>query len=387
MRSKKLIVGVTVGISAWSFLRGQLSWFQEKDWEVVLVTSPDANAEKASKREKVRLEEIPMSREISLFKDLISLFKWIHLLKVEKPMAVNVGTPKAGLLGTIAAFLTRVPKRLYVVRGLRLEGVKSRPLHVVLWSIEKLTMLLATDVLFVSDSLAAEAIKLNLAPLKKSWLIGEGSSNGVSAELVSQVVSNVNTTTLRESLGIEPSQFVVGFIGRITADKGVDLLIDAVDSALINEQVRILFVGGVEDEKLSARVDALGSKAIMVSWTSEPWKYLSVMDVLCLPSLREGFPNVVLEAASAGIPSIVTSATGAKDSVIDGVTGRVLSNRDSKELTQIINELNSDYEKRRKLGENAQKRAVEAYKPETIWNGLLEIIEGTGNEKFARRVK
>lgn len=387
MRPKKIVVGVTVGMSALSFLRGQLDWFQRNGWEVLLTANPDKNAEMAAFREDVRLAAIPMQREISPLKDMKSLWKWVLLLRSEKPAAVNVGTPKASLLGIAGAFLTRVPKRLYVVRGLRLEGTGSRSMFAILWCIEKLTMTLATDVLFVSKSLAHKAKDLQLTPVNKSWLIGEGSSNGVHAESVNSVVSKTDIEELRTYLGLEPSDFVVGCIGRITVDKGVDLLVDAIQSTDLDKHIRVLFVGGVEDPELAEKLNNVGNKAVIVEWTSEPWRYLSVIDVLCLPTLREGFPNVVLEAASIGIPSIVTNATGAIDSVVDGVTGRILTGRDPGELVSVMNELILNPAEIKRLGENSKKRVLSDFKPENIWNGLLEIVEDRENKVFARKFR
>ncbi len=170
-KREKLVVGVTIGTSAYSFLRGQLQWLSEHGWDPVLVSTPDRMAFAAADREKVPLKGIQMERGISPIKDLLSLFKWINLICTQKPTALSVGTPKASFLGMIAGSLLRVPKRPYIVRGLRLEGAK-KPLAWILWTMEWLTMALATDIFFVSESLALECKKRSLDFPRKSWLIG-----------------------------------------------------------------------------------------------------------------------------------------------------------------------------------------------------------------------
>lgn len=384
-KNPKLLVGVTVGMSAYTLLRGQLSWFREKEWDVSLVTTPDQAAKDASIREQVPLNGIPMQRNISPKEDAQALFHWINLLLSERPDAINVGTPKASLLGLMSAWIIRVPKRLYVVRGLRLEGVKG-PMKTLLWAIERFSMMLATDVLFVSQSLAHEADKKNLLIKRKSWLIGEGSSNGVNVASIESKIDNVNLADLRDELDLQVDDFVVGFIGRISMDKGVDLLVEATNNSSLNPKVKCIFIGGIEDEELGEQLRKVEHKVRVIPWTDDPWIYLKIIDVLCLPSNREGFPNVVLEAAAAGKPAIVTRATGNVDSVIDGKTGAIVDLGDVGGLVDAMNSMCSNSEKTRVMGKDAKQRVADKFQPEQIWSGLEEILSGQEATKFARRV-
>lgn len=379
-----LVVSVTVGASAFSFFRGQLAWFKEQGWEVVLITTPSSQAHATAERENVSFYGISMERGISPHKDLLSLIRWIWFLGKKRPQAINVGTPKAGMIGVLAAWITRVPVRLYVVRGLRLEGSKGL-LQVILWLMERITIALATDVLFVSKSLYNETKRRKLTNPKKSWLIGSGSSNGVDALGIEKRIYTADRTDIRQTLNFDSSDFVVGFIGRVSYDKGAGVLMDAMTSPLINSRVRALIVGTIEDVELGTMLDSADDKIKHLMWSDDVWGLLPAIDVLCLPSAREGFPNVVLEAAAAGIPTITTRATGAIDSVRDGETGTLIDVGDVSGLVEAINDLVSDPEKVFRFGMQAKKIAREEFKPEYIWAGLGEIISQDSSLRYARK--
>lgn len=382
---RRLVVGVTVGASAYSLLRGQLAWFREQGWDVTLVSSPDDQARQAATREGVELEAIPMHRGISPIKDLVALGRWIRLVAGKKPEAVNVGTPKAGLLGVVAAWICRVPKRLYVVRGLRLEGSRG-PVGLLLWIMEWITMKLATDVLFVSRSLASEVTSRGLGNGRESWLIGAGSSNGVDAEAVARRVSQVERSDVRADLGIDAGAFVVGFIGRLSSDKGIDTLLTACADASLDSRVEFLLIGSLEEPALQEALTAQAERIRRVPWTEDVWGHLPAMDVLCLPTRREGFPNVVLEAAAAGVPTITTTATGAVDSVLPGETGLLMDVDAPEELVSQINTLAQSEVTRLALGLTARERVFEQFKPEDVWEGIAEILNDEPQTVRARRI-
>jgi len=371
-----VVYGITVGISALTLLRGQLAWLREHGWDVHLAVTPDSQAHKAADRERVTLEPLPMTRNISPKADLVALTAWVRLLVRVKPAAVNVSTPKAGLLGGLAAFATRVPRRVYVLRGLRLEGA-SGVLAKVLWAIERLTVATATDVVVVSPSLAADAHARRLLPVRKRvWLIGEGSSNGVPAAAVQAAATPQARRQLRDELSLADDDMVVGYVGRITVDKGVATLLDAMAALPGDARVKLLAIGSIDDAPLAGRLDALGDRIVHVDWVDDPWRYYAAMDVLCLPTRREGFPNVVLEAAAAGLPTVTTRATGAVDSVVDQVTGYLVDVEDSPALQQALAALATTPSLRTKMGEAARDRVERQFQPELIWAGVASLLAG-----------
>ena len=374
-RPRSVVYGTTIGFSAFALLRGQLAWMREQGWDVTLVTSPDDLARATGEREGVAVHGIAMERNPSPVKDLIGLARWVGYLARTRPEVVNTGTPKAGLLGVVAAWLTRVPRRVYLVRGLRLEGV-SGPLAPLLWWSEMVCCALATDVVAVSPSLGGELVRRGLVSSRKLTTIGEGSSNGIDAAAVAERVAQVDADALRRELGIAPGEFVVGFVGRVTTDKGIDTLLRAFESGRLPRRCRLLIIGPKEEDGFDERIAALGVRASWVPWTADVWGHLPALDVLVLPTHREGFGTVVLEAAAAGIPAITTRATGSIDTVVDGRTGLLIDVGDAAALTAHLAALAHDPARVAALGEAARVRARERFFQERIWSGMQDVMAG-----------
>ena len=369
-RGSRVLYGITVPESAATLLRGQLTWFREQGWDVHLATSPGSLLDVVAEREKIVVHPLPMERETSPLRDLVALVRWIVLLVRLRPDVLNVGTPKAGLLGTIAGWLTRVPRRVYVMRGLRLEetsGLQRR----ILWLAERLTILLATDVVCVSHSLRDEARALGLLPRNHAVVIGHGSSNGVNPDRWR--FDDADPVATRAGWGVRPDELVVGFVGRIAFAKGVQDLLGALGE-LDGLPVRGLLVGPVEDEALRSAIAALGDRVVSRDgWTSDLDHVYAGIDVLCLPTRKEGFPNVVLEAALAGVPAITTTATGSRDSVVPGVTGWLVEPGDVGQLADAIRTCAEDREGVRAAGRAARERALRDFRPAGIWSGLESV--------------
>lgn len=386
-RAENVIVyGTTVGLSANRLLRGQLSDMQKRGWEVHVVSSPGEDLTNAIQREKVRGHALPMRRDPAPLRDLVSLVRWTLLLLRLRPAITNVSTPKAALLGSIAAFATRVPRRIYVVRGLRLEGAVGRA-RTILTLMERLTIALSTDVIAVSHSLAEAIREEGLVQSGTAvHVIGSGSSNGVDAVGVRTAGTPESRSALRRELGIS-DQVVIGYLGRISTDKGIDSLAEATGLSPLasTSNWTLLCVGGVEDAATLAKLRDRVENLVHVDHTSEPWRYLSAMDILCLPTRREGFPNVVLEAGALGIPTVTTNATGATDAVIDGITGLQVPVDDPAALSWALAELVTQPSQRSTMGASASLRVDQEFQQETIWDGLHTLYSDPSSQLRTRR--
>lgn len=368
MSTKRLVYSVTVPTSAKTLLRGQLEWMAQQGWDVHLITSSGEELDEVRQRPGITCHVIEMEREPSPVKDAKALAAWITLLRQLKPDIVNLGTPKASLLGGIAAWLTRVPRRIYVVWGLRLEGFTGLK-RAIFWAFESLTMRTATDVLPISNSLAQRVRELRLAaPRRVRPVIGAGSSNGVDAATI-QAGAAGKRDQARADLGIDSNAFVVGFVGRIVRDKGIHTLIEALRDPRLRGAT-CLVVGNEEEGGLADELRSSGANVVWTGYVEGPWVQLACMDVLCLPTKREGFPNVVLEAASVGVPTVTTRVTGAIDSVIDGQTGILIDFDDHRALADALVALRDNPEQRKQLGRAARERAETQFAPEIIWQGL-----------------
>jgi glycosyltransferase involved in cell wall biosynthesis len=379
----RIVYGVTAPLSA-TLLRGQLGWFRRRGWDVHLVISPGDLSTEIAEAEGVTLHPLPMERATSPVSDLLSFIRWVALLRRLDPDVLKIATPKAGLLGSLAGWLTGVPVRVYEMWGLRLEGARTPAQRVVLWLAERLSVLLATDVVCVSHSLRAAAAARGLFGRRdRPVVLGHGSSNGVSPERWDAGFAAVDRGAVRAGWGVDPDDLVVGFVGRLCYDKGVPDLLDAF-RALSDLPVALVLVGPVEDEELRARIAELGDQVIHLDMTLDLSPVYVGIDVLCLPTRREGFPNVVLEAALAEVPSVTTTATGARDSVVPGITGWLVETGNVPELAERLRACAADRGAIRSAGRAARARALRDFRPEEIWAGLESVYRGRAVQSSGR---
>ncbi len=363
------MVGVTVPQTT-RLMNGQLAWLRGRGYDVHVVSSPGPDLDRVMTTEGVTVHALPMEREMAPAADLRALVRAVVALRRIRPEVTSVGTPKAGLILGLAAAATRVPHRVYVLMGLRMEGeVGAR--RALLKVLERVACRAAHVVVCVSPSLRDRAVAEGLVPVAKTRVIGGGSSNGV--ELTRYAATPERSAagrSLRQQRGIAPDDLVIGFAGRLTRDKGLRELLAA--STLLSERgVRhvLLVVGPAEgfDVTSSPGVQVLGRVEDMAPC-------YAAMDVLALPTYREGFPNVVLEAAAAGVPAVVSRATGAVDAVVEGVTGRVVPVRDVAALAEALAELLTSPELRTRMGAAAHARVAADFTPLRVWQGLDDVF-------------
>ena len=345
----RIVVGVTHPQTCLT-LTGRLRALRESQFDVTLISSQGRLAEQIASREGAQWKMVPMEREMAPIADFVSLMRLIGLLLRVRPSMTEFSTPKAGLLGNIAAKFTRVPIRIYMLRGLKLEtakGVKRR----VLLATEKVAAWCSHVVLCNSPSLRDRARALGIAPASKLIVQGSGSSNGVNVKRFSPGRSDV-----RARFGLPADAPVVGYVGRLTRDKGIPDLVEAFDAILEAEPgAHLLLVGWVDaaEDRLPSYIQQRIENHPRIHCTGfvdDTAPYYRAMDVMVLPSLREGFPNVVLEAAASGIPVIATDVTGARDSVVRGETGLLIPPESPKAITETVLKLLREPEWRAQMG-------------------------------------
>ena len=342
-------------------LPARLRAFKAAGFRVVLICSPGTLLDRIARQECVETVSVPMQRGVSPFADAVSLVRLCRVLRRLKPMITEFSTPKAGLLGNLAAKLCGVPVRVYLLRGLRLETLTGFRFRLLL-AAERLASACAQHVVCNSRSLRLTAAALRVAPARKLHLLGNGSSQGVDIYRFSPGADRV-----RKGLGIAREAPLIGFVGRFTRDKGIPELMDAFERILATvPSARLLLVGWFDDsddavsEALRRRIESHPA-VICTGCVADTAPYYRAMDVMVLPTWREGFPNVVLEAAATGIPVVTTVSTGSRDAVLPEVTGLLIPAGYPEAIAEAVIRLIRNPEDRFRMGAAARSWVIEQF--------------------------
>lgn len=364
--SPRVVLAVTSESTAKAFLGGVVDSFVSDGWRVSIVASASEAFSDWAAGHGATAYSLPFARQASPTRDLRALATLTRWLRRQKPVAVVAATPKAGLLGMVSARITRVPVRVYQVWGLRLETVSGWQ-RKLLYFLEKTAVSSATHVLANSPSLADELVSLGIARPGTVEVLGHGSSHGVDIDRFSPDADVSVDDQTRAFLDRTNADLTVCYVGRLHPDKGINTLIDAARICFDRGvRVRLVMVGrrdGWEPEQLPAGMQEL---VHFVGPVPDPRAYMLTSDVLCLPTRREGFPNVVLEASALGVPTITTQATGAVDSVVDGETGFLVPVDDSQALAERFEALGAESDEISRLGRAARERVVEHFQDSYI---------------------
>ncbi|MGS0644057.1 glycosyltransferase family 4 protein [Staphylococcus hominis] len=371
LSNKKIFQLVTVSKSI-PLMKGQIEYLRDKGLDVHVVSSegPEQHTYSSDITHVVNME-----REISLKNDLKSLINMIRLFKKEKPYIVNSGTPKAGLIGTLAAFITRRPVRIYTVRGLRLETVTGLK-YKILYAMEKLAMFCATDIIAISESLKDKIVELGLEKKEHIKVLGHGSSNGINLDNFTKD-KTIIPYELKEKLA---DHFVIGYVGRIVKDKGIHEIIEAFKIIQKNyNKVKLLIVGPIEKDDSISEEDYQylqnNLNIIMTGHVNDTVNYYNHMDVLVFPTYREGFGNVSIEAQAVEVPVIVNNVTGAKDTLINNVTGYLVEKGNYNQIAQKLEFLIDNPAIKKQLGISGRENVESKFRNEIIWKHLETIYK------------
>lgn len=382
------IVHVTTVPQSLFFLRGQVGYMKERGFHIHGLSSPGEFLTRFAEQERVPVYPVEMPRRITPLRDLVAIAGMWRVLRTIRPQIVHAHTPKGGVLGMVAAWLARTPVRMYHMRGLPFTTASGWKRVLLIWS-ERISCGLADQVFCVSTSIRQVALETGLCRPEKIAVLARGSGNGVDAAQRfngTQVASSVREET-RRRYGIPADALVVGFIGRIVRSKGIVELAGA--WTRLREafpQLHLLLVGPYEpQDPIPPEVDAGLRQDPRVHLIGEEWNtppLYAAMDVLALPTYREGFPNVLLEAAGMMIPVVATRVPGCVDAVQDGVTGLLVPPLDPEELAAAIEVYLLDPELRRRHGAAAREWVLHEFRPQGIWQALHEAyvrcLQGKG---------
>lgn len=366
---RRILLGVTIDDSL-QFHAGLPEVLVKDGWEVHIVATPGRRMSALGSMPGVVVHPLPMDRTPNPLRDLKAFFSWMSLIRRVRPQQSVIGTPKAALLGNIAARLARVPRRVYVMHGLRLETVRGLK-RFVLGLAERLTVSCATDVLAVSPSLGNLVQRLDIVHSPKLRVLGWGSTNGVDLRTHREARKNPAVrTAIATELELDRTVPVIGYVGRLTRDKGLPELTEALRLLSARRiRLQVLLVGAVDDstgQRALQELQATGQRILAIGYRENPAPYFTVMDLFCFPSLREGLGNVVLEAMASSVAVVAADSTGLVDLVESGKTGYLVPRGSASELAHAIERAISDRPGTRQLSDNALKLVEERYPREVV---------------------
>lgn len=392
MKPKPKILRITtVPESLKILLKGQHKFMSANGFEVIGVSSAGSALYEVSKEEGIRVIEIEMSRKITPFNDILSVYNLYKVIKKEKPLIVHSHTPKAGIVAMLAAKIANVPIRLHTVAGLPLmeaKGFKRKLLNFV----EKLTYDCATNVYTNSKGLYDFIVNEELVSPMKIKVIANGSSNGIDTSYFdSEKISEEQRNEIRKNLNIKKTDFIFVYVGRLVGDKGINELIEAF--LKINDcNVKLLLVGWAEpdlDPLKKQTIDEINRNhnIISVGFQKDVRMYFAISHCLVFPSYREGFPNVVMQSGSMGLPSIVSNINGCNEIIEEGVNGTIIAPKEIDSLFLAMQKLVNDLEWRNKLASNAKNKIVSSFEQKLVWGAILNEYKGLLIEKNIECIK
>jgi glycosyltransferase involved in cell wall biosynthesis len=314
---------------------------------------------------------VGIERKISPGRDLVALWKLFWLFRRYRFDLVHSVTPKAGLLAMTAAFLAGVGVRIHMFTG-QVWATRDGLSRWLLKKADRLIAWLSTDTL--ADSISQQRFLLEEGVLSetKSGVLAHGSISGVD---VSRFKPDMEARArVRNKLRLSESDVVFLFLGRLTSDKGL-LDLAAAFPGIGNSEAHLLVVGPDEEQIGPQMVQLAGDSAgriHFVGFAANPEAYLAAADVLCLPSYREGFGNVVIEAAAVGIPAIGSRIYGVVDAIAENETGMLFEVRNVRELQTCLQVLCNDRELRRRLGRQARERVLAEFTSERLADAWLD---------------
>lgn len=365
---KKIAIITAVDTTIKAFMINHLKKLSEMFEVCVITNTSDINFLLDFGIENVRVIKVDFHREINIRKDLGALFNLIKILKKERFDSVHSITPKAGLLTALSGKITGINLRIHTFTGqvwVTEKGMK----RMILKSLDKVTATLNTNILADSKSQLEFLRKQKIIKGNKGEVLGEGSISGV--DLKKFYFDKNIRKNLRAKYDISDEDIVYGFVGRLKKDKGIIELVKAFRKLNISTK-KLIIIGPDEDNLKKIFME---KSIIYLGYKSNPEYYLNMVDIFCLPSYREGFGSVIIEAAAMGIPSIASKIYGLSDAVEDGETGLLHSVKTIDELKQKMEILGENKEFRREIGIKAKKRAYNLFSNTYSSKCLLEYYK------------
>lgn len=356
------------------FIGDQFYYFSQKGYKLFVACSPSEDLAEQANKYGFEYLATPVNRSITPWQDIRTIHRLCRYIRANHIDVVEGHSPKGALLGMLAAWLCRVPKRIYFRHGLVYETTHGFKRAMLKW-IDRITSCCATKVVCVSPSLMQQSLNDHLCPAAKQILLGNGTCGGIDT-LTKYNPTHIDSTklaALRAKYQIAENDFVIGYTGRLVRDKGIIELIQALDLLPQEMHAKLLLAGMFEErDALPAEIQdriCHDPRIVFAGLIDTEMEYIyALMDVYVLASYREGFPIGVLEAQAMQIPVLTTTETGCIDSIIDGETGLYITHEPANIAQQLVEVRNHP-----KMGQNGRKWVTAHFDNRIIWKYIEQL--------------
>jgi len=370
---KKVCLVVSSPLTAKWFLGQHLQALGER-YDVFLLANFAERAEVCDHDGKVTLCRVPIVRSISPFRDVLALALLFNTFRRCRFDVIHSVTPKAGLLSTIAGWLAGVPIRVHTFTG-QVWVTRYGLTRCILRSADKIIASFATHVLVDSFSQRAFIIDQGIVDARKAQVLAAGSLSGVDTRRFRP--DSATRCRMRSAWGARDDDVIFLYVGRLNRDKGIADLARAFSRLAARRRDGRLAIVGPDEQQMTPVIyescKACRDRVHLFPYTDRPEDYMAAADVLCLPSYREGFGSVVIEAASAGIPAVASRIYGVTDAVLDEETGLLHRPGDIAGLSEAMERMIQEREMRLAMGLRAQRRAQNLFSQEVVTAALMRF--------------
>jgi glycosyltransferase involved in cell wall biosynthesis len=370
-RRKRICIVVAAELTVRAFLLDHLRALSAGH-DVTVVANFDDMALLERAHISAEAVRVPIERKISIVRDTGALLRLFRLFRSRRFDAIHTITPKAGLLGMIAGALAGVPVRTHTFTG-QTWATAAGPSRMLLKTVDRVLAAFATGLLADSASQRDFLVAEGIVGAGRIGVLGPGSISGV--DLGRFRPDEEARAAVRAELHVPAGAFVFLFIGRLNTDKGVLELAEAFARLARGTPGTHLLVVGPDEEQMRPRMEvilgAMAARTAFVEFTPRPERFMAAADVLCLPSYREGFGSVIIEAAAVGVPAIASRIYGVVDAIEDGETGLFHDPRDVDGLVAAMERLVGDPALVKKLADGARARAAAEFSKERITREMV----------------
>jgi glycosyltransferase involved in cell wall biosynthesis len=370
MGRKKILHVASISFSLKYFVGNQFSYFKKRGYDYTVVCSDSEDLRNYSNLMKFSIFPLPIIRAINPIQDLKSIYHLYKYIKAEKFDIIIAHSPKGGLIGMTAAFFAKTPRRIFFRHGLVFETTKGFTKYLLIY-IEKIIAFFAQRIVCVSPSILKQSQLYNLNSGNKNIILNKGTCNGI----------DINRFKAKKNSFIEnkkEEKIVIGFVGRLSRDKGIIELIEGWRIILKNNKnIELLLVGPFDERDLLPEIIVNEIRntdtIVQVGYIDDTSSVYNDIDIFILPSYREGFPTVVLEASATAIPVITTRATGCIDSIIENQTG-IYTNINSIDIARAIQFYIDNPRIRIEHGQNGRFFVESNFTEDVIYNEIEKLL-------------